>query len=136
MCLRLSTDRDLSIRAIKSYLMRCSSSDTPRRAFLQLHSLLHTFRRSISQSIFNKKISKNIWLKASQQGRSFKPLKSGFGSIGRLYYRAIILLLVLLVIARRLNIEAAHFLRFLRFFFIIGITFSADGILTNCFFCK
>ena len=141
LCLRISTDRDLSIRAIKSYIMRCTSSDiAPRRVFLQLHSLLHTticvwsiqkisfkplsdstinfslenwyknsfkpfcdprsrrpllqlhslasyyqvtttnfshrlFWRSISQSIFDKKISTNIWLKASQRGRSFKLLK-------------------------------------------------------------
>ena len=33
--------------------------------------LIGTFRRSISPSIFNTKISNNIWLKASLEGRSF-----------------------------------------------------------------
>ena len=53
-----------------------------------------------------------IWLKASQQGRSFKLLKSGFKFIGRLYYWAIILL----VITRALKWSCSFFEIFQIFF--------------------
>ena len=82
LCLRISTDRDLSIRAIKSYIMRCS---TPRRAYFNFIQSIYCMNQNVfiritkKSSKYQQKISKNIWLKASQRGRSFKPLKSHFG---------------------------------------------------------
>ena len=112
-------------------VLLCHFATRGRRPLLQLHSLasyyqattnflLRLFRQSISQSIFNKKISTNIWLKASQQGRSFKPLKSGFGFIGRLYYWAIILLVILLVITRSLKMKLLIFWDFSDFFLLLA----------------